>query len=120
MTQAVCFKCGVIKFGAFVPCPDCGARPQTEEDLVMAMAMTDHYFDLPTLEQFGAELRAGRPPELAPENRAKLIELIRSTNMVHMVQQVSVEPENTVSTPLKPVIRRFREVFQEEAARSGK
>ena len=51
MTQAVCFKCGEIKFGAFVLCPHCNARPSADEELVLSLAMTDHYFDLATMKQ---------------------------------------------------------------------
>ena len=44
MTTAVCFRCGELKFGAFCPC-QCGAMPQTEDELAISLAMTDHYFD---------------------------------------------------------------------------
>jgi hypothetical protein len=42
MTTAVCFRCGKLKFGAFCPC-ECGAMPQTEDELAISLAMTDHY-----------------------------------------------------------------------------
>ena len=48
------FKCGEIKFGAFVLCPHCNARPSADEELVLSLAMTDHYFDLATMKQMGA------------------------------------------------------------------
>jgi hypothetical protein len=96
--MAVCFKCGAIKFGAFVPCPDCHAWPQTEDELVTAMAMTDHYFDLATLEQFSAEFRAGKPPCFAPDDRAKLLEHVRSTRMLEQLQGVMGKPD-TVAAP---------------------
>jgi hypothetical protein len=79
MTMAVCFKCGVIKCGAFVPCPKCSAAPQTEDELALALAMTDHYFDMPTLEQMGAAVRDGNPPHLDPQTHAQLLETIRSS-----------------------------------------
>jgi hypothetical protein len=50
MTRAVCFKCGAIKFGAFCPCPECGDVPATEDDLALSLAMSDHYFDMATLD----------------------------------------------------------------------
>jgi hypothetical protein len=78
MTMAVCFKCGVIKFGAFVPCPKCSAYPQTEDDLALSLAMTDHFFDMPTLEQIGASVRDGKPPDLDPATHAQLVEQIQS------------------------------------------
>ena len=98
MTTAVCFKCGVIKFGAFVPCPECSACPQTEDDLALSLAMTDHYFDRPTLEQMGAAIRDGKPPHLEPDTHARLIQQIRSSGMLAHLQQMSAgqdppEPE---------------------------
>jgi hypothetical protein len=86
MTMAVCFKCGVIKFGAFVPCPECAAFPQSEDDLALSLAMTDHYFDMPTLEQMGASVRDGKPPHLDPESHAQLVQQIRSSGMLAQIQ----------------------------------
>ena len=78
MTQAVCFKCGEIKFGAFCPCLKCHATPATEDDLVISMAMTDHYFDLATLQQMGESVRVhGKPPNLDPESRRGIVESLR-------------------------------------------
>jgi hypothetical protein len=84
--MAVCFKCGVIKFGAFVPCPQCAAFPQTEDDLALSLAMTDHYFDMPTLEQMGAAVRDGNPPHLDPKSHAQLIQQIRDSGMLARIQ----------------------------------
>lgn len=86
MTMAVCFKCGVIKFGAFVPCPECSGFPQTEDDLALSLAMTDHYFDMPTLEQMGASVRDGKPPHLDPATHAQLIQQLRSSGMLAQLQ----------------------------------
>jgi hypothetical protein len=97
MTMAVCFKCGKIKFGAFVPCPDCRTAPQTEDDLVRSLAMTDHYFDMPTLEQMGAAVRDGNPPQLAPETHAQLIDTIRRTETLTKVKELASPAEESAS-----------------------
>lgn len=89
MTMAVCFKCGKIKFGAFVPCPDCRAEPKNEDDLALSLAMTDHYFDMPTLEQMGAAVRDGNPPQLAPETHAQLIDSIRQVEALTKTKEMS-------------------------------
>ena len=86
MTMAVCFKCGVIKFGAFVPCPECSAFPRTEDDLALSLAMTDHYFDMPTLEQMGASVRDGEPPHLDPETHANLVQQMRGSDILEKLQ----------------------------------
>ena len=69
MTAAVCFKCGAIKFGAFCPCDECEAAPSSEDELALSLAMTDHYFDQATLDQMGAAVRDGHPPQLSPEDQ---------------------------------------------------
>jgi hypothetical protein len=97
MTKAACFKCGVIKFGAFVPCPKCFAAPQTEDDLALSLAMTDHYFDMPTLEQMGAAVRDGNPPHLAPQTHAQLIKTIRSSGVLAKLPGLSPVPGQEVA-----------------------
>jgi hypothetical protein len=100
MTMAVCFKCGVIKFGAFVPCPECSAAPRTEDELALALAMTDHYFDRPTLEQMGAAVRDGHPPQLDPQTHAQLVETIRASGMI--AKLAGITPAQERPPPKKP------------------
>lgn len=59
MTFAVCYCCGNGKHGAFSVCENCGRKPQIEEDIIMSLAMTDHYFKKDYLEQMGLQLRSG-------------------------------------------------------------
>ena len=69
MTKAVCFQCGHLKFGSFLPCDLCQAKPQTDEELIVSMAMSDHYFDQPTMESMGKYIKEnGHPPQLDPES----------------------------------------------------
>ena len=79
MTQAVCFKCGEIKFGAFVLCPHCNARPSADEELVLSLAMTDHYFDLATMKQMGAAVKDGKPPHLDEKYCQDLMKQLRES-----------------------------------------
>ncbi len=72
MTQAVCFKCGDIKWGAFNPCEKCGARPKSDDELMLSLAFTDHYFDLAKLQQIGRDIAAGKTPQLTQSNKDKL------------------------------------------------
>ena len=74
MTQAVCFKCGEIKFGAFVACSHCGGTPVSDEDLVLSLAMTDHYFTLDVMRQMGQSIKQGTPPNLDEATRKNLLE----------------------------------------------
>ena len=58
MTYALCFSCGNTKFGALVPCRECGAPASGNVD--MDIAFSDHVIKLPTIEAFGAVLKALR------------------------------------------------------------
>jgi len=80
MTTAVCFKCGKLKFGAFLPCESCSALPHDEEEIAISLAITDQYFDLATLKQIGASIAGGKPPQLDEQTHAKMIEMIRGSD----------------------------------------
>jgi hypothetical protein len=72
MTEAVCFRCGDLKRGAFSNCENCGARPQSDDDLMLSLAFTDHYFDHSRLEQIGRDIAAGKLPQLDQATKEKL------------------------------------------------
>ena len=82
MTQAVCFKCGDIKWGAFSNCENCGARPKSDDDLMLSLAFSDHYFDLAKLQQFGRDIAAGRSPQLDPSIKEKLRPAVREAKVM--------------------------------------
>ena len=95
MTQAVCFKCGEIKFGAFVLCPHCNARPSADEELVLSLAMTDHYFDLATMKQMGAAVKDGKPPHLDERSRQDLLKQLRQSKKLlksHLITNNDLTP----------------------------
>ncbi|QDV49951.1 hypothetical protein [Gimesia fumaroli] len=69
MTKAVCFQCGHLKFGSFLACDECQAKPKTDDELIVSLAMSDHYFDQETMESMGEYIREhGHPPHLDPES----------------------------------------------------
>jgi hypothetical protein len=67
MTVAVCFKCGAFKFGAFTPCFECDQVPDTEDEFLRSMLMTDHFFDEGALKQMGNAIADGKPVEIGLE-----------------------------------------------------
>jgi hypothetical protein len=73
MTRAICYACGDFKFGAFVECKSCGERPNSDDDFVLSLAMTDHYFDLSTLTEMGEAVKSGDPPKLDSKTRTDLL-----------------------------------------------
>jgi glutaredoxin len=84
MTQAVCFKCGEIKFGAFVPCPYCNARPSADEELILSLAMTDHYFDLATMKKMGTAVKDGKSPHLDEKSHQDLLKQVEKLKKMPM------------------------------------
>lgn len=51
MTQALCFFCGAIKFGALCPCETCGQG--ATGDIFLDITFSDHHYAVQTLEEFG-------------------------------------------------------------------
>lgn len=76
MTQAVCFNCGAIKFGAFVTCPECSEQPREDRELVLSLAMTDQYFDMPTLQRMASDIRDGESLHLQPDQERQMLDQI--------------------------------------------
>ncbi len=59
MTLAICTACGAEKFGAFVPCKNCGAKPTTVAERAKSITLSDHKFHPAELRKFGQMLKAG-------------------------------------------------------------
>ena len=97
MTTAVCIHCGELKFGSFVPCHSCSGQPSTNHELIISLAMSDHYLDLDTLKQVGNSIREkGEPPSLDPESYEafrKLIEEVRSSGALSEIIDEPVEDD---------------------------
>lgn len=72
MTQAVCFHCGDLKWGAFNGCENCGSRPKSDDELMLSIMLTDHNFTAEKLALFGAGIRAGKTPQIPESERIKL------------------------------------------------
>jgi hypothetical protein len=65
VTDALCFNCGAIKFGALCPCHDCGGGPSGEVNL--DIIFSDHHLARETLRQFGEVVRAIRRRATNPD-----------------------------------------------------
>jgi hypothetical protein len=96
MTTAVCFKCGAFKVGAFCDCQSCGAWPQTEDQLALSLAMTDNYFDIPTLERMATDIRGGEPVHLDPQSREQLVQQVRSSGILEQMRKRSTRQSKIV------------------------
>jgi AAA+ superfamily predicted ATPase len=79
MTHAICYKCGARKLGAFVACPECKVKPNTETSLVLSLAFTDHYFELDELEEIGITIReTGEPPLLEADSHEHILKQLHA------------------------------------------
>lgn len=72
MTVAICYKCGEFKKYAFAPCPKCHTVPHTDEELMLSLVMSDHYFDRTILEQDSKAIKEGMVPAIDQETRKRL------------------------------------------------
>ena len=77
MTVAVCFKCGSFKFGAFNPCPDCGALPENDDDRAVSFALTDHFGNRQELEVIAKQIAGGIRPSLPEDFRKSIATAMR-------------------------------------------
>ena len=94
MTQAVCFKCGELKLGSFCRCNICQSVPRTDEELVLSLAMSDHYFDLEVLEQMSDVIKSGQQINLSKDTREEMFELIgemRSEGILAELERIWAE-----------------------------
>lgn len=72
MTHAVCFHCGEMKWGAFTACKNCGARPKSDDDLMLSIMLTNHNLSSDQLAYYGRSIKAGKPPLIRESEKAKL------------------------------------------------
>lgn len=99
MTLAICLKCGETKFGAIVPCDQCGFQPRTDKELAYSMALSDHHQKPDILRNLGQSLKSGQIKEvrLFPEQEEALIAAIRKSGIRRMCGIASpISEENEV------------------------
>jgi hypothetical protein len=77
MTQALCLRCGGIKFGAYCPCLHCHA-PE-DPDRLLSVALSDHHLPVSVLERIGRLVSAvSRATPDGDLRRAVLLEFFRA------------------------------------------
>ena len=72
MTLAICLKCGTRKHGAWITCPSCGFTPESNEDQARALLLTDHNYNQEQLQEIGAAIANGVPPDFNEEQIAEI------------------------------------------------
>ena len=79
MTRALCFNCGHTKFGALLPCPECGSGSTGSMEL--DIAFSDHHMSGSTIEGFGEVIRAIR--KVCDDNSLRARSFIRYVSNEH-------------------------------------
>lgn len=73
LAKSICFNCGEFKLFAFNVCRLCKVAPETDDELVLSLALTDHYFDLKILKIMGKDIQNGLPLKLERKTKENLI-----------------------------------------------
>ena len=100
MTIALCIACGELKFGAFVPCPKCGFRPNSDNDVCASLAASDHNMTIEQMKDLGERVKSGwqiKPTEEDKRRLEPVLALFRK-----MVGRPPV-PQRTMGSP--PAVR---------------
>ena len=106
MTIAICMHCGEEKWGAFNPCDKCGFHPNTEDEMVWAICVSDHYLKRETLLEIGEKVKTGDVPMIDPETHQRMLEQLRHSGMMKMMGFApSVEPKPGVFGRFMQAIR---------------
>jgi hypothetical protein len=74
MTTAVCLRCGEMKLGAFTPCRKCGFEPESPDEQVRSIMLSDQNLDAVSLKEVSEQIGVGDYPEFdeaAVEEAAK-------------------------------------------------
>jgi hypothetical protein len=61
-----------MKFGALTRCPACNRHPQTDDDFLYSLVLTDHYLTAEKLKEISQSMLDGAPrPSLPPDQEEK-------------------------------------------------
>jgi hypothetical protein len=77
--MAVCFNCGEMKFGAFVDCKKCNAKPQSNDDRALSLFLTDHFFKIDALHEIGKSIKNGEKFVLGEEQKKMYMEALNES-----------------------------------------
>jgi hypothetical protein len=65
--------------------------PETDDDIAVSFAMTDHHFDTDTLKQMAADIqKTGTPPNLLPEQKADILAKVERMGILSQLKKDAV------------------------------
>ena len=79
-----------MKFGAFVECSACHAMPESDDDLVLSIALTDHYLPAEALIRESDLVKRGIRPVVEDAFRTRL--LTQLPQVQHMLGRTVKRP----------------------------
>lgn len=84
MTQSICIFCGSRKFGAFSVCDNCATEPNDEDQFAKSLLLTDHFYSLEELDEFGEHISAGGTCAYAPNLVEGFVKAIRDIGIENL------------------------------------
>jgi len=74
---SICPACGSRKSEPFQTCPQCGKIPRTDDDVALAMMLSDNFLPPEKLEAAARAIKAGQKLELPPTMRAAVLSAMK-------------------------------------------
>ena len=95
MTVAVCVRCGVTKFGALTPCKECRQTPETEQEVIYSMALSDHFLEFAKLNEIARSIKNGQDIHLTTEQEDLLRPAAREYLKTFAPMLANAKPETS-------------------------
>lgn len=89
MTNAVCFKCGGDKHGAFSACEQCGAAPRTQAEHALSLALCEHLSSETQLAHFKNEIKKGHRPSIPEALLSQAREALKDPQLMALLGATS-------------------------------
>lgn len=99
MTNAICFKCGNDKFGAFTVFDQCGAVPRTPAEHAISLALCEHLSSAPQLAQFGRDIKQGQRPTIPEALLLQAREALKDPQLMSLLGRTRQPEQSTAPTP---------------------
>ena len=75
---AICHNCGAHKSDPFEACPQCGKVPVGDDEVALAMMLSEHFLPPEKLAAAAAAIKSGQRLELPPKMRAAVLSAMKA------------------------------------------
>ncbi|MCV9965111.1 hypothetical protein OIU34_24830 [Pararhizobium sp. BT-229] len=87
MTNAICVRCGEVKWGAFTRCRSCGWQPDSELDVAYSLALSDHYLSEEEMEKYAKSVKSGSSLHMSQEDETYFLQIVRNQRAVELIKR---------------------------------